>query len=428
MKHPSKASESGKQASLTVNFSWTILGNLVYGVSQILLFGLISKLGTPEILGQYTLAIAIITPTMMFANLQLRTLQATDASGRYRFKEYFDLRCLTIVVSLVFLAGLGLGGPMGWEKGWILILIGFAKAIEAMSDLFYGALQQREYLERIAKSMIYRSLLSLVSFSLLFYQTKSLPIACLGLIFSALVVLLGYDIRGPINFFKETAAKAPGNRWRVLAGLFQLALPVGTVVVLLSLCSNIPRYFIEYYQGSRPLGIFAALSYVPISGVIVIAGCGQSALPRLAKYYAEADVKRFQKLTLQLLAIALLSGSAGYLGSVLAGQPLLQRLYSIEYAEQAPLLCSLMIWGGLHYAASLMGCAAAAAQYFRSSLVLAACRTLVTIATSYLFIHQYGLEGAVLALIIDESVQLVGLAMILGHALHKIRRLSEVSA
>ncbi|NJM49028.1 MAG: lipopolysaccharide biosynthesis protein, partial [Alkalinema sp. RU_4_3] len=286
--------------SLKINFSWTILGNLVYGVSQILLFGLISKLGTPEILGQYTLGIAIVTPTMMFANLQLRTLQATDAGERYRFRDYFELRCLTVVVSLVFLAVLALYGPFGTAKGGIIFLIGLAKAIEAISDLFYGALQQRECLERIAKSMVYRSLLSLLTFALLFYGSQSLPIACLGLVGSALFVLFCYDVRSPFQFFRDYQLERVDGAierlkgaiklwlrpsWTILAELFKVALPVGVVIMLLSLCSNIPRYFIEHYMGSRDLGIFAALSYVPVAGVIVISACGQSALPRLARYY-----------------------------------------------------------------------------------------------------------------------------------------------
>jgi O-antigen/teichoic acid export membrane protein len=434
--------EPDLQPSLKINFSWTILGNLVYGISQILLFGLISKLSTPEILGQYTLGIAIVTPTMMFANLQLRTLQATDAGERYRFRDYFELRCLTVVVSLVFLAILALYGPFGSAKGGIIFLVGLAKAIEAISDLFYGALQQRECLERIAKSMVYRSILSLLTFALLFNISQSLPIACLGLVGSALFVLFAYDVRSPFRFFKDYQVGADGvvdrlqgaiklwmrPSWTVLGELFKVALPVGVVIMLLSLCSNIPRYFIEGYWGSRDLGIFAALSYVPISGVIVVSACGQSALPRLARYYACADVKRFQKLTVQLLGIALALGSTGYIGALLVGKPLLSLLYSSEYAEQSLLFSRLMLWGGLHYAASLMGSAAAAAQYFRSSLALAAFRTLVTIVTSWLFIQHQGLQGAVLSLVVDETVQLIGLAMILIHALNKIRKLSEVSA
>jgi O-antigen/teichoic acid export membrane protein len=440
VKHPIETASSGEQPSLTLNFSWTILGNLVYGISQILLFGLISKLSTPETLGQYTLGVAIVTPTMMFANLQLRTLQATDSGERYRFRDYFELRCLTMVISLVFLAVLAIWGPFGGAKGGIICLIGLAKAIEAMSDLFYGALQHRECLERIAKSMVYRSVLSLVSFGLLFSQTQSLPIACLGLVVSALVVLFAYDVRSPFNFLRDYRVEGLTRwdrlqvavklwlrpNWGILGELFKVALPVGIVVMLLSLCSNIPRYFIEHYMESRDLGIFAALSYVPISGVIVVSACGQAALPRLALYYSYADLKRFKKLTLQLLAIALLLGGTGYGGSLIVGKPLLNLLYSSEYAEQSQLFSRLMLWGGLHYAASLMGYVTAAAQYFRSSLVLASFRTLVTIFTSWLFIQHQGLQGAVLSLVVDETVQLLGLAMILIHALNKIRKLSEV--
>jgi O-antigen/teichoic acid export membrane protein len=429
-----KPTSTDESPSLKLNFVWVILGNLVYGISQILLFWLISKLGNSELLGHYTLAVAIVAPTIMFANLHLRTLQATDSQGRYRFRDYFELRCVMVVAALMFMGLLGFVG-LGPQKGLILALLGLSKAVEAISELFYGALQQQECLERISKSLVIRNLIGLFSFALLFYQTRSLPIALLGLIGSALLVLLAYDVRGPYGFLKDydLGSGSPWDRliygiglwskptWPIILDLFKNALPVGVMIMLLSLCTNIPRYFIEYYRTSSELGVFAA-------GIIVISACGQSALPRLAKYYASVDPRRFRKLTLQLLSIAIGLGLGGYLMASLLGKPLLTLLYSSEYAEQNVLFSRLMLWGGLHYTASLLGSAVAAAQYFRSTLVLAAVRTVVTIVTSALFIHHYGLQGAVLSLVVDEIVQLVGLALLWNHAFNRIRILSRSQA
>ena len=52
----------------------------------------LAKLGTPEMVGQFTLGLAITTPLIMFTNLQLRAVQATDASRQYKFGDYFALR------------------------------------------------------------------------------------------------------------------------------------------------------------------------------------------------------------------------------------------------------------------------------------------------------------------------------------------------
>jgi O-antigen/teichoic acid export membrane protein len=440
--HPiSKVSLVQRVPSLKQNFSWAILGNLVYGLSQIMMFSLVSKLGTSDMLGQYSLAIAIVTPVMLFANLHLRTLQATDSMGQYRFRDYFELRCLMVIAALSLILALG----FVWldpQKLWILILIALAKAVEAISDLFYGALQQQECLERISKSLIIKSLLGLLIFAVLLYQTRNLPIALAGVLATTLWGLLAYDVRGPFNFLKDynTGAEGAWNSlvqgiaiwtkptWPTLWALFIKALPVGLIVMLLSLCSNMPRYFIEVYRNSSELGIFAALSYVPIAGVIVIAACGQSVLPRLAKYYASGDVKQFRKLTFQMIAIAIGFGLACYLVALLFGKTLLGIVYSTQYAQQTSLFNQLMLWGCLHYATSLLGYAVAAAQYFRSSLVLASLRTFVTFVTSALFIQHYGLPGAVLSLIVDELFQLAGLTVIWIHALNRIRCLSETSA
>src|SRR2546425_157717 len=65
--------------SLRANFSWTLAGNVVYAACQWGMLIVLARLGSPTMLGQFALGLAVTTPVIIFANLQLRAVQTTDA-------------------------------------------------------------------------------------------------------------------------------------------------------------------------------------------------------------------------------------------------------------------------------------------------------------------------------------------------------------
>lgn len=81
----SKLQQSFEPLSLRQNFSWTFVGNVVYAACQWGMLVALTKLGTPEMVGQFTLGLAVTSPVFLFSNLQLRTLMATDAKQEYHF-------------------------------------------------------------------------------------------------------------------------------------------------------------------------------------------------------------------------------------------------------------------------------------------------------------------------------------------------------
>src|SRR5262249_52560223 len=81
--------------SLRYNRPWAVGGEAVYAASQWLLVVVLAKLGTPEMVGQFALAFAVTAPLILFANLQLRALLASDGRRDSKFSHYFTLRLLT---------------------------------------------------------------------------------------------------------------------------------------------------------------------------------------------------------------------------------------------------------------------------------------------------------------------------------------------
>ncbi len=395
--------------SLRANFSWTFVGNLVYAGTQWGTLAALTKLGTTEMVGQFALGLAITTPIIMLTNLQLRTVQATDARERYHFADYLSLRLLTILIALLVLGTLLLFAGYTRATAAVILAVGISKAVEAVSDLFYGFLQQRERMDRIAQSLLLRGPLAMIAMIAGLYWSGSLLWGIVGMIGAWAVVLIGWDLRCTAWLLADATALGerplwPRWQWQRLGQLAWLALPLGVVMMLLTLNGNIPRYFVEEQLGTSALGIFAAIAYLNVAGGTVVTALGQSVSPRLAKYCAAGEIAAFRHLLLQMVGIGLLLGAGGVAVAWLAGRPLLTLIYAEAYVA-ADLFVWIMLAAAVAYVASFLGYGITAARYFRIQIPLFAVVALATALACWWLVPGRGLVGAAMALLIGAGVQ-----------------------
>src|SRR5579875_2135561 len=103
------------EKSVRGNFVWTSAGNAVYAASQWGMVSVLAKLGTPELVGQYALGVAVTTPILMLAQLNLRSVIATDVRREHQFRDYRDLRAASLLLALAAIAALSFTGHRGAE-------------------------------------------------------------------------------------------------------------------------------------------------------------------------------------------------------------------------------------------------------------------------------------------------------------------------
>jgi O-antigen/teichoic acid export membrane protein len=428
--------------SLRANFSWTFVGNVAYAACQWGMLVVLAKLASPEKVGQFAIGLAIASPVMLFAQLRLRVVQATDAIGEYRFGDYLGLRLIATVIALLVIAGLVFVSGYHGETALVILAIGLAKSFESVSDVFYGLLQQHDRMDRIAKSMMIKGLLSLAALGTGVYLTGSVFWGSMGLVAAWALILVGYDIRSGMMILKPGAFQSgpasisrlgkslrawsmtelrPRWDWKTLARLTWLVLPLGFVVTLISLHTNIPRYFVEQYLGARELGIFAAMAYFDRAGIVIINALGNSASPRLSRHYVAGESSAFRVLLLKLAGIAVLLGGAGVLVALVAGNQFLTLFYGPEYAQR-DVFVMLMLASAMGYLASFLTYGMTAARYLRVQLVLHITVSGVLILTCFLLVPTWGLRGAATALIAARAIQAGGCMVITGYILSAFHR------
>jgi O-antigen/teichoic acid export membrane protein len=195
---------------------------------------------------------------------------------------------------------------------------------------------------------------------------------------------------------------------------------------LVSITINIPRYFIEHFLGIGELGTFAALAYPMAAGVTVINALGQSAMPRLARYYADGEWQCFSGLVVTLTGIATALGVLGVTLIQFAGRPILTLLYRAEYASYVSVFFWLGVGTGLFLISGILGYAVNAVRHFRAQMVVSILVALVAIAACGGLVPRWHLTGAAVAIILTFAFQGAANATVILYALRSKLKQAEI--
>jgi O-antigen/teichoic acid export membrane protein len=400
---------------LRVSFSWTLAGNVIYAATQFGMLSAMAKLGSPAVVGQYALGLAISAPIFMFTNLQLRGVQATDSHDEYVFGDYFTLRCLSTVLGMLAVSFIVAIAHYDRTTSMVIVLIAMAKAAETFSDIIAGHLTKCERLDQVARSLMLRGLASVTTFTFTFWITRSLVFSVLALTVTWLVTIGLYDFRIVLSMLHDRVFFRYSTS--VLRRLVWLSLPLGFVMALVSLNVNIPRYLLEHKLGAAELGIFASMAYLITAMNVTVSALGQSVCTRLSKLFADGEVHRFRKLISKLIGLSAVLGSVSLAVALALGTQILTLLYGVEYAKHVNLLVVLILSATVGSVASFLGVGMTAARCFRSQVPIMALAALTSAILTLRLLPIFGVIGAGYALLASTLVQGIASYLVLAAAI-----------
>jgi O-antigen/teichoic acid export membrane protein len=405
---------------LRISFSWTLAGNVTYAACQFGMLSVLAKMGSPSIVGQYALGLAITAPVFMLTNLQLRGVQATDARHQFEFADYFTLRLISTllgVFTVLLIAGLA---AFDIATKMVIVLVACAKAVETFSDVIAGHLQKSERLDQVARALIIRGATSVAIFAAVFWVTRSLLVTLASLALTWMTVVALYDFRivsrllGERRRFFRLSVEAQKM-------LFSISWPLGVVMMLGSLNINVPRYILEHKLGTAELGIFASLGYLLTAVNLIVIALGQSVCARMARLFANCEIKQFKALVGKLILFAAAIGTTALGVALFAGRPILTFVYRPEYAEHVDLLLLMVVDGALVAIGSFMGFAMTAARSFRPQMPITAASVVTTAVFTFILVPHFGLMGAGYGLLIASLVRVAASYLVLNSAMKKQR-------
>lgn len=362
-----------------------LAGRIVGQFSQYTCLVVIARIGTQTEVGYYVTAMAICTPAILFANLQLNVDIATFHGNTVRFSEYFHLRSLLLLAS-IFLVLIGVAsilgrGPLLYTVFGVLAM----KLVESLSDLC-GAFQLKlDNVATFAKSLSLRGLTMVSSMTLVFALTSNLVFACLAISVCWFMILVLHDLPAAWRTIhhlesRYTQLRPEFNRFRKLARIATRTLPLGVTSLIGSIEIYLPRYIAAALLGLTEAAVLAVGITLSIGVQLIMATSIQVAIPRLAYFASSHDNQSFTLVRRKVLAFTALAGLVQTVGLYLFGHHLIQWLFGDDYVEAVSLLLPVSIASSLFALAAVESSCLRARGYYRTTLVNHVISTMISAA------------------------------------------------
>lgn len=406
-------------SSLRRNTIWSVAGNVGYLATQWGALVLLAKTQGAQSVGVYSLGLAITAPLMVFASMELRSLQATDAKERFSFSDYLGLRLLTVGFAVLLLIVVCLLAPVPRETQWVIGTIGVIKALDLISDTSFGLYQRRERLDLTCVARVANGLLSLFGFAFVVIVFDSM---LGGLVVSAvisLIMLLTFNVYWVWRLRNDAPTMRPFRlrandvlasitpRWdgTKLRDLAVMGLPLAIAVSLNSFGSSLPRFVVQHELGESALGIFSALAYSMLVGSTLVDALGNATSPRLATYFAEGQHAEFRSLLLKLIVMSIVGTIAMIVVVQLFGERLIALAYTSSFARENTLLLLLTLATGIQFLGSILGFGMIVVRNLKARALIQTVALILGILLYFPLAQRYGLNGIGIAAIMIAIVQ-----------------------
>lgn len=380
--------------------TWSLIGNLVFALSQWMILSLLARFGSAIDLGIYTLGLALTAPVVQFFSFELRTVLATDSKSQYSFQQYFGSRVIHLLIGYLIIIPIALFYSRDTITTWALLLIGLIKIFEALSDLCMGFYQKKSRIDLIGKSQFYRGIFSLIISFSLYSTTQNINIMLIGLLFVMVLRFLYYDINHLRNYTKT-------NPIYDLSAfkLIKLFLPLGITALISSLVPNVPRYFLDYFVGVEAVGIYSALYYILVAGNMFFTPISMLAAPKIAMFYNDKSKMEFLKLVTTYIIIAMILSTVFIVPICVSGEYILSLLYGDEFVAYYNAFTIISITLILGFVNSILNLSVVASREVGVLPLVNSITVLVSIIVGYFLIKNFSIEGAAWTLLISRIIQ-----------------------
>lgn len=395
--------------SMRTLLGWGILGQLVYVLSQFVTLLALSQFASVAEVGIFGLASAVVIPVFFFFDLNMRVNVAASTKSPYSFQDFRNL--LLVSASAGFVVVLIIGGTaFSGSAQTILIILGATKLAESLSNLSYGVFQRFDRMNRVAGSLMLRSIGGTLVFVLLLRNGVAVEFAFLGQFVVWTIVALFVDLLGARRLWQAEAAPEgfdPGRAVELARNSVFLALNG----LLSALQGNTPRYAIGWLLDIVALGQFTVVGYAMQAISTVAMAAMQSLTSRFNRLIEDQDLAALWHALRRIFGIMALGAVIGVWLSIGFGDRLVQAVFGPDYADLGGLLAICVLAAALRSVVLALQMCLLAGRRFKQNLLIRLGSSLVMVATCLVGGLQAGLTGVAWGMCAALVVHITALAV-----------------
>lgn len=398
----------------TSSYVWNSMSSIAKAIQLSVFLALISRATNQGDAGIMSLAFSVAYLMRTIGDYSIRNFQATDTFEKYKFKDYFTSRIVTLffmaVCSIIYIL------PKGYdnEKTITILLICFYMGIDAIEDVLHGMFQQHDRLDIAAFTEFVRYICGMVVFAVALFITKRLWIATFILTIFSLIFFAILNFPFMQNWDRIELSDDKKKVRNLLLECFPLFLSA----FLSAYINNAPKDAIDRVLSNEAQGYFGMI-FMPVFVVNLLSTMVYRPITvDLARQY-EFEIRKYAKsIKIQYLIIVGIMAVC-ILGAILLGIPVLSAFYKVPLDKYKMSLTILMFGGGVNAAISFSSILLTIQRKQKSMVFAYGIAAVASMFFSIPFIKRWDILGASLLYVALNIVTLVVMCIIVGRDVRK---------
>lgn len=406
--------------SLRVNIAWSFAGSAMLALHQWAMLAILARYESMAAAGVFAFSMAITGPIVIFSQLSLNNYQATDARRDFSFSEYLGLRLLTTIVAMlvIFLVAVSIGKSETLTLP--ILLAGAIRGLDAISDVCHGRFMQQEQIDRMGIALAAKSVAGIVATGLIIGTGGTVIGVLCGVIAVRMIVMLLWELPSVAKSAADIGDVCPSFSAYRLRRLAIQSLPLGVVMLIISLRTSVPQYLLEHRLGLEAVGAFASILALAQVGNLIVTAISRAASPRLSSYWIRGQEKQFNALVLKSIGLGFALACLGLIGAATFGSQVLKIVYGPEFAQYGLVLTVVAFAAGFQFVSAPLGVAATASRKIRMQPAIHLVN-LGMLALTCWWSVSFGLIGIAWALVGSASFNMCAYTLLLLFSKSDIR-------
>ncbi|WP_017723016.1 lipopolysaccharide biosynthesis protein [Staphylococcus xylosus] len=382
------------------NIGYTFGGNVVFAFIKWLILILIVRFTTPEEVGNYTFAVALTTPILLFANMRLRLRYVVE--DKLSFKSVKLLRDILNVFCIILIFIIGLVFFQHYIE--YIVLVAIIKVLDLQSEIYYSILHKKQNFKIICLMQLGKSIIIIITFFLILILTENI-LLCLIIQISAQILWL-YMIEKKSIKYIEFEEKNINKKF--VYTIFLTGIPLGIVQLLNSYNILIPRYVIESILSIKMVGIFASISYLLTIIDLFMNAISQNIIVNIKNNIGSGNFTKLRRfINKDIFIVSIVLVIVLIMPIYFTAKPIIHFVYGNMYAEHSNIFTIVAISIIFNFQSWIFDTVLMAFKVYKIQLITSIITLLISVITSLIMINNYGLLGAAMAVVLIAFSQSV---------------------
>lgn len=381
-----------KNKEFKSNFLWNIIGTTASAFNSLFFMIAITRINGLEDAGIFTIAFSTACILYMIGIYAGRIYQVTENNDKISDTDYIVNRLISsgaviiIVILFVIFKGYNL------YKSTIFVALSTYKALEAISEVFYGILQKNDLLNIVGKSSFIKAITSLIAFVIVDLITKNVLLSSISISIIYILVIFLYDIKKTKNVIdcKKFNCKRAISIFK--SGFFTFAISFLGLYM-----TNAPKYAIDKFLTEDIQAIFGIIIMPATVMGLVAQFLIHPYLNQIFELYKNGNLIKLKKLLYRIIASILIIGIICSIAGYTLGTQVLGIIYGLNLGIYKIQLFIILIGATFYTLAGIISPVLITMRCTKIQFVVYVIMALIELILCNVLVMKIGFNGAIWA-------------------------------